>query len=107
MFPYASALVISIESAMQAGFDILHVLDTARAARYADVIVHRLLAAALRLLPLPDAVREREELHALTDNLNARHRGAQARWPTRGPTHSALSCCHAPVHTREVGARAG
>ncbi|KAK9825185.1 hypothetical protein WJX81_004330 [Elliptochloris bilobata] len=45
--------------------------------RYADVIVHRLLAAALRLVPLPDAVREREELHELSDNLNARHRGAQ------------------------------
>ena len=43
------------------------------------MVVHRLLAAALRLLPLPDAVREREELHALADNLNARHRGAQAR----------------------------
>lgn len=42
------------------------------------MVVHRLLAAALRLAPLPDAVRERGELHALADNLNARHRGAQA-----------------------------
>ena len=42
------------------------------------MVVHRLLAAALRLAPLPDAVRERGALHALADNLNARHRGAQA-----------------------------
>ena len=59
------------------------------AARYADVVVHRLLAAALRLLPLPDAVREREEMHALADNLNTRHRGAQACRPTQGLTHPA------------------
>ena len=80
---------MNITFTMTAGFDQLHVLDVAWAARYADVIVHRLLAAALRLLPLADAVREREELHALADNLNARHRGAQARDATQGPTHSA------------------
>ena len=45
--------------------------------RYADVLVHRLLAASLGLAPLPDSARDRAGVHALTDNLNTRHRNAQ------------------------------
>lgn len=45
--------------------------------RYADVLVHRLLAASLSLAPLPDSARDRAGVHALTDNLNLRHRNAQ------------------------------
>lgn len=45
--------------------------------RYADVLVHRLLAASLNLAPLPDSARDRAGVHALTDNLNLRHRNAQ------------------------------
>lgn len=93
MFLYASAPVIITKSTMKAGFGISHAHGVAWAARYADVVVHRLLAAALRLLPLPDAVREREELHALADNLNARHRGAQARSATQCSTLSIASSC--------------
>jgi len=62
-----------------------------RPLRYADVVVHRLLAATLRLASVPDAAHERRELKALVDNLNARHRGAQARAPHRGfPARLAL-----------------
>ncbi len=45
--------------------------------RYADVVVHRLLAASLKLAPLPAKSRDRAALHGLADNLNERHRNAQ------------------------------
>ncbi|GFR51506.1 hypothetical protein Agub_g13921 [Astrephomene gubernaculifera] len=45
--------------------------------RYADVVVHRLLAAAIGLEALPDSARDKEALHGCTDNLNKRHRNAQ------------------------------
>lgn len=41
---------------------------------YADVIVHRVLMAALGLRPLPDSLRDRELMHGVVDNLNVRHR---------------------------------
>ncbi|CAI7867031.1 unnamed protein product, partial [Closterium sp. NIES-54] len=45
--------------------------------RYADVVVHRLLAAAIGLTPLPDQTKDKSALTALTDNLNYRNRNAQ------------------------------
>nr|ATB19629.1 putative ATRRP44A [Callitropsis funebris] len=45
--------------------------------RYADVIVHRLLAAALGLSKLPAVFHERTQLTSIADNLNYRHRNAQ------------------------------
>ena len=39
--------------------------------------MHRLLAASLGLAPLPESARDRTGVHALTDNLNTRHRNAQ------------------------------
>ncbi|KAL4428262.1 hypothetical protein ABPG75_002351 [Micractinium tetrahymenae] len=45
--------------------------------RYADVIVHRVLMAALGLRPLPESLRDRELMHGVVDNLNLRHRNAQ------------------------------
>ncbi|EFN55177.1 hypothetical protein CHLNCDRAFT_35599 [Chlorella variabilis] len=45
--------------------------------RYADVIVHRVLMAALGLRPLPESLRDRELMHGVVDNLNVRHRNAQ------------------------------
>ncbi|KAF8058848.1 RRP44A [Scenedesmus sp. PABB004] len=45
--------------------------------RYADVVVHRLLAATLGIAPLPDAVRDSDALHDCAGNLNTRHRNAQ------------------------------
>ncbi|KAG6387681.1 hypothetical protein SASPL_152873 [Salvia splendens] len=45
--------------------------------RYADVIVHRLLAASLGIIKLPDIFQDRPRLTGIADNLNCRHRNAQ------------------------------
>ncbi|GFQ06758.1 exosome complex exonuclease rrp44 [Phtheirospermum japonicum] len=45
--------------------------------RYADVIVHRLLAASLGICKLPDIFQERPRLTSVADNLNYRHKNAQ------------------------------
>lgn len=45
--------------------------------RYADVVVHRLLAAAIGVDPLVDAYGDRERMRALCDNINERHTMAQ------------------------------
>ncbi|XP_047310159.1 exosome complex exonuclease RRP44 homolog A [Impatiens glandulifera] len=45
--------------------------------RYADVIVHRLLAASLGIYKLPEIFRDRPQLTSIADNLNYRHRNAQ------------------------------
>jgi exosome complex exonuclease DIS3/RRP44 len=45
--------------------------------RYADVVVHRVLMAALGLKPLPESVRDRAAMHPVVGNLNVRHRNAQ------------------------------
>ncbi|KAJ6809856.1 exosome complex exonuclease RRP44-like protein A [Iris pallida] len=45
--------------------------------RYADVIVHRLLAAALEISKLPPIFQDKAQLTNISDNLNYRHRNAQ------------------------------
>ena len=45
--------------------------------RYADVVVHRVLMAALGLQPLPDSLRDHVAVRPVVDNLNLRHRNAQ------------------------------
>ncbi|XP_019461134.1 PREDICTED: exosome complex exonuclease RRP44 homolog A [Lupinus angustifolius] len=45
--------------------------------RYADVIVHRLLAASLGIVKLPPIFQDRGQLTGISDNLNYRHRNAQ------------------------------
>ena len=45
--------------------------------RYADIVVHRLLAASVDYEPLPDSVQSRERMAELADNINHRHRMAQ------------------------------
>lgn len=45
--------------------------------RYADVIVHRLLAASLGISKLPPVFQDRLQLTSIADNLNYRHRNAQ------------------------------
>lgn len=45
--------------------------------RYADVCVHRLLAAAIGNAPLPQHLSSRSYLHDLCENMNRRHRSAQ------------------------------
>lgn len=45
--------------------------------RYADVCVHRLLAAAINVAPLPPHLSSKTYLHDLSANMNRRHRAAQ------------------------------
>jgi len=45
--------------------------------RYADVCVHRLLAAAIGVEPLPTHLSSKSYLHDLAANMNRRHRSAQ------------------------------
>ncbi|KAB1201993.1 Exosome complex exonuclease RRP44 [Morella rubra] len=45
--------------------------------RYADIIVHRLLAASLGICKLPPIFQDRPQLTSVADNLNYRHRNAQ------------------------------
>jgi exosome complex exonuclease DIS3/RRP44 len=45
--------------------------------RYADVCVHRLLAAAINAEPLPVHLSSKSHLHDLCANMNRRHRSAQ------------------------------
>lgn len=45
--------------------------------RYADVCVHRLLAAAINIAPLPNHLSSKSYLHDLCSNMNRRHRAAQ------------------------------
>ncbi|GMH06614.1 hypothetical protein Nepgr_008454 [Nepenthes gracilis] len=45
--------------------------------RYADVIVHRLLAASLGISRLPTIFHDKPQLTSVADNLNYRHRNAQ------------------------------
>jgi exosome complex exonuclease DIS3/RRP44 len=45
--------------------------------RYADVCVHRLLAAAIGVEPLPVHLSSKSYLHDLASNMNRRHRAAQ------------------------------
>ena len=45
--------------------------------RYADVCVHRLLAAAINVAPLPVHLSSKTYLHDLCANMNRRHRSAQ------------------------------
>jgi exosome complex exonuclease DIS3/RRP44 len=44
--------------------------------RYADVLVHRCLAASLGLKPLPEALKDREHMEVIVDNMNDRHTNA-------------------------------
>jgi exosome complex exonuclease DIS3/RRP44 len=45
--------------------------------RYADICVHRLLAAAIGVDPLPSHMSSKSYLHDLAANMNRRHRAAQ------------------------------
>eukprot|EP01083_Nonionella_stella_P046938 125689_1 len=45
--------------------------------RYADIIVHRLLANAIGIAPLPGSIQDRDRIRTVCENINHRHRMAQ------------------------------
>jgi len=56
--------------------------------RYADVIVHRLLAASIDIEPLPSAYEDRAGMKRLCDNMNRRHLTAQLAGRASSALHS-------------------
>mmetsp|Transcript_41797 Transcript_41797/g.79857 ORF Transcript_41797/g.79857 Transcript_41797/m.79857 type:complete len:239 (+) Transcript_41797:1-717(+) len=45
--------------------------------RYADVVVHRFLAAAIDIAPLPQVLMDKQSVKGICDQINYRHRNAQ------------------------------
>lgn len=58
--------------------------------RYADVLVHRALAAAIGVAPLPQELMDKGRLNDLTDNMNRRHRAAQLAGRSSVALHTQL-----------------
>ena len=58
--------------------------------RYADVVVHRLLAAALDVDPLPAAYQDRAHMTALASNMNKRHLMSQMAGRSSSSLHTNL-----------------
>ncbi|GAB0495592.1 hypothetical protein MMPV_006894 [Pyropia vietnamensis] len=58
--------------------------------RYADVIVHRLLAACIGLAPLPDALASSARMQRAAEAINDRHRAAQFAGRASGALHTKL-----------------
>jgi exosome complex exonuclease DIS3/RRP44 len=56
--------------------------------RYADVIVHRQLAAAVGIEPLPTAYEDRQSMKVICDNMNRRHLLAQLAGRASGALHT-------------------
>lgn len=67
--------------------------------RYADVIVHRLLATSLGISELPDVFRDRTQLTSLADNLNYRHRNAQMASRASVELHTLIYFRNRPTDT--------
>uniref|UniRef100_A0A7N0U7U6 Exosome complex exonuclease RRP44 homolog A n=1 Tax=Kalanchoe fedtschenkoi TaxID=63787 RepID=A0A7N0U7U6_KALFE len=67
--------------------------------RYADVVVHRLLAAALGLCKLPTIFQDRPQLTNIADNLNYRHRNAQMASRASVELHTLIYFRNRPVDT--------
>jgi len=58
--------------------------------RYADVIVHRLLAACIGLAPLPDGLAASARMQRAAEAINDRHRAAQFAGRASGALHTKL-----------------
>ncbi|XP_027903296.1 exosome complex exonuclease RRP44 homolog A [Vigna unguiculata] len=67
--------------------------------RYADVIVHRLLAASLGISKLPSVFQDRLQLSSIADNLNYRHRNAQYAGRASVELHTLIYFRNRPTDT--------
>lgn len=67
--------------------------------RYADVVVHRLLAASLGIYQLPGIFQDRPQLASIADNLNYRHRNAQMASRSSVELHTLIYFRKRPVDT--------
>ncbi|XP_039021074.1 exosome complex exonuclease RRP44 homolog A-like [Hibiscus syriacus] len=67
--------------------------------RYADVIVHRLLAASLGIDKLPLVFQDRAQLTSIADNLNYRHRNAQMASRASVELHTLIYFRNRPTDT--------
>ncbi|KAA8532084.1 hypothetical protein F0562_006774 [Nyssa sinensis] len=67
--------------------------------RYADVVVHRLLAASLGIYKLPIIFQDRPQLTRIADNLNYRHRNAQMAGRSSVELHTLIYFRKRPTDT--------
>ena len=70
--------------------------------RYADVVVHRLLAAAIGVCPLPAYIENKAALHDIAQNLNRRHLAAQLAGRDSVSLHTVLYFKENPTITPAV-----
>lgn len=70
--------------------------------RYADVVVHRLLSAAIGVSPLPSYLESKTMLHDMAENLNRRHLSAQLAGRASVSLHTLLYFYDNPVETSAV-----
>ena len=70
--------------------------------RYADVVVHRLLASAIGVSPLPHTLENKAALHELASGLNRRHLGAQMAGRASVSLHTLIYFREHPTETPGV-----
>ena len=70
--------------------------------RYADVVVHRLLNAALGLEPLDAAFESQDGLRATADNVNLRHRNSQSAGRASVELHTHIFFKKKPIERCEA-----
>jgi exosome complex exonuclease DIS3/RRP44 len=78
---------------------LLYTHFTSPIRRYADVFVHRLLAASLGIYKLPLIFQDRPQLTSVADNLNYRHRNAQMASRASVELHTVIYFRNRPTDT--------
>ena len=73
--------------------------------RYADVVVHRLLAAVEGIDPLPIDYEKKEDMKAISDNLNTRHHNAQLAGRASISLHTVVFFRNKPIETTALVSR--